>query len=339
MEHLSTTTLQSDRSHFLMKNGRLKREDNNLRFLEYDENDNVINSKPLKIKGIDEIYILSKVDLDSSTMAFIADNNILLHIFSAYQSFRGNFFPSTSNSVNKSGFVLLQQLRAFDYPVHRLFLAKEITKGHFINGANNCKKYGVDFEVEVYLKNLEEAKTINEIMASEGAFQKNYFQAWNKIIKNQRSFKFIKRSKRPPTDKINCLISYVNTRIYNICLSEIYKTELDPRIGFLHEPNYKAISLHLDIAEIFKPIIGDNIIFTMLNQKEITGKDFKTDNGRIRFTNEAIKKIELKIIKKMTEQTTIGKQKLTWRQVIRREVNQLKRNICETSEYHSFILE
>jgi len=139
-----------------------------------------------------------------------------------------------------------------------------------------------------------------------------------------------------PWGSLNALISYVNTRIYNITLSEIYKTELDPRIGYLHEPNYRSLSLHLDIAEIFKPIIGDNIIFTMLNQNEITAKDFKTDSGRIRFTNEAIKKIELNIIKKMTQQTTIGKQQLTWRQLIRREVNQLKKTICETREYQPF---
>ena len=328
---------KTDRTHFLLNRGRLRRQDNNLYFDTYDEEDNIIKTKPLPIKAIDEIYLLAKIDLDSYSMAFIAYNNILLHFFSHYQSFRGNFFPSSSNSVNKSGFVLLQQLRAFDDPVHRLYLAKEITKGHFINGANNCKKYSIDFELESYLQNLEKAKTINEVMASEGAFQKNYFQTWNSIIKNQRSFKFIKRSKRPPTDKINCLISYVNTRIYNICLSEIYKTELDPRIGFLHEPNYKAVSLHLDIAEIFKPIIGDNIIFTMLNKNEITAKDFKTDSGRIRFTNEAIKKIEMKIIQKMTEQTTLGKQRLTWRQVIRREVNQMKKSICETSEYKAFL--
>jgi CRISPR-associated protein Cas1 len=329
---------KSDRVHFLMVAGRIRREANNLKFDRYDEDLNVVSTKPLPIKGIDEIYILAKVDLDTYTMAFIADNNILLHVFSPFQSFRGNFFPSTSNSVNKSGFVLLQQLRAFDDEVHRLYIAKQVTKGHFINGANNCKKYNVEFEVEQYLANLDKAKDIGEVMASEGAYQKNYYQAWNSIIKNQRTFKFIKRSKRPPTDKINCLISYVNTRIYNIVLSEIYKTELDPRIGFLHEPNYRALSLHLDIAEIFKPIIGDNIIFTLLNKNEITAKDFKTNAGRIRFTNEGIKKIESKIIKKMTEQTTIGEQRLTWRQVIRREVNRIKRNVVETSEYEPFVM-
>ena len=213
---------KSDRTHFLMSHGRLRRQDNNLYFDRYDEEGTVTHSKILPINAIDEIYILAKVDLDSYSLAFIAHNNILLHFFSAYQSFRGNFFPSTPNSVNKSGFVLLQQLRAFDDPIHRLYLARQITKGHFINGANNCKKYKVEFDIDRYLETLEKASTINEIMASEGAFKKNYYQAWNTIIKNQRSFKFTTRSKQPPTDKINSFISYVNTRIYNITLSEIY---------------------------------------------------------------------------------------------------------------------
>jgi len=320
-----------------MNKGRLRRQDNNLYFDRYDEEDNVIGSKILPINAIDEIYIFAKVDIDSYTIAFLAHNNILLHFFSAYGSFRGNFFPNTSNSVNKSGFVLLQQLRAFDDPVHRLYLAREITRGQMQNGANNCKRYKVEFDISSFVASLESARNINEIMAAEGAFKKNYYQAWNSIINNQKSFKFTVRSKQPPTDKINSFISYVNTRIYNIVLSEIYKTELDPRIGFLHEPNYRSLSLHLDIAEIFKPIIGDNLIFTMLNKKEILPNDFKTDSGRIRFTNEAIKKIELKIIQKMTEQISVNNQQLTWRQVIRREVNRIKKSVCESAEYRAFI--
>ena len=329
---------KTDRTHFLMSHGRLRRQDNNLYFDRYDEDGDVVGTKILPIQAIDEIYILAKVDIDSYSISFIADHNILLHFFSPYQSFRGNLFPNTSNSVNKSGFVLLQQLRAFDDAKHRLYIAKQITKGQMQNGAANCKRYGVEFALDEHLLALEKATDIGQVMASEGAFKKNYYQAWNEIIKNQRSFKFTSRSKRPPTDKLNSFISYVNTRIYNVVLSEIYKTELDPRIGFLHEPNYRSLSLHLDIAEIFKPILGDNLIFTMLNKNEITAKEFKTDSGRIRFTNDAIKKIEMKIIGKLTEQTTIGKQKLTWRQVIRREVNQLKKTICEYRDYEPFVL-
>ena len=328
---------KSDRTHFIISPGKLRRKDNNIYFDCYDEDGKVTQTKILPINAIDEIYLLARVEVDSYTIAFLADNNILLHFFSPYQSFRGNFYPNTPNSVNKSGFVLLQQVRAFDDPKQRLYIAKAVTKGQICNGAYNCHCKDVAFDEAPYIKALEKANSISEVMAVEGSFKKAYYQAWNKIIKNQRSFKFIVRSKRPPADKINAMISYINTRIYNVVLSEIYKTELDPRIGFLHEPNYRSLSLHLDIAEIFKPIIGDNLIFTLLNREQITAKSFKTDAGRIRFTNEAIQTIEIEMIKKLTSQIKISDQKLTWRQVIRREINHLKRCICEYDIYHPFI--
>lgn len=329
--------MKNDRCHFILNKGALRRQDNNLYFDKFDEDERVISTKVLPINAIDEIYILAKVYIDTFAMAFLANNNILLHIFSPYQSFRGNFFPNTSNSVNKSGFVLLSQVRAFDDKIKRIYIAKEITRARMINANNNLFKYGVKFDIIPHINALENASEISQIFACEGAFAKAYFQGYNEIIKDQRSFKFTTRSKRPPTDKINTFISYINTRIYNICLSEIYKTELDPRVGFLHEPNYKALSLHLDLAEIFKPILGDNLIFSMLNKKEITTKDFKTDAKRIRFTNEAVQKIEIKMINLLTTSKQSGKQNLTYRQIIRREANQIKKCICENYPYVGYV--
>lgn len=327
---------KSDRTHFILSPGRLYRQDNNIYFEKFDDTGERASCKILPINAIDEIYVLAKVQIDTYTIAFLADNNILLHIFSPYQSFRGNFYPNTPNSVNKSGFVLLCQLRSFDDPIKRAYIAREITRAHIINDAANCKRYGVKFDAQPHIKALDAATNVPAIMAVEGAFQKLYYEKWNEIIADQRSFKFTVRSKRPPADKINSFISYVNTRIYNICLSEIYKTELDPRIGFLHEPNYRALSLHLDLAEIFKPILGDTLIFNMLNKKEITAKDFQTDAGRIKFSNDAVQKIELKMISCLCETLTVGGRELTWRQVIRREANKLKKCICEDAPYEGF---
>ena len=327
---------KSDRTHFILSPGRLYRQDNNIYFEKFDETGAALASKILPVNAIDEIYLLAKVQTDTYTIAFLADNNVLLHIFSPYQSFRGNFYPNTPNSVNKSGFVLLCQLRSFDDPIKRAYIAREITRAHIINDAANCKRHGVKFDVQPHLKALDAATNVPAIMAVEGAFQKLYYEKWNEIITDQRSFKFTVRSKRPPADKINSFISYVNTRIYNICLSEIYKTELDPRIGFLHEPNYRALSLHLDLAEIFKPILGDTLIFNMLNKKEITAKDFQTDAGRIKFSNDAVQKIELKMISRLCETISLGDRELTWRQVIRREANKLKKCICEDAPYEGF---
>ena len=243
----------------ILSTGRLRRQDNNIYFDKFDDAGAVVASKILPINAIDEIYVLAKVQIDTYTMAFLADNNVLLHVFSPYQSFRGNFYPNTSNSVNTSGFVLLNQVRAFDDPIKRVYIAREITRAHILNDAANCKRHGVKFDVSPHIEALNAAAEVPVIMAVEGAFQKIYYEKWNEIIADQKSFKFTVRSKRPPADKINSFISYVNTRIYNVCLSEIYKTELDPRIGFLHEPNYRALSLHLDLAEIFKPILGDTL--------------------------------------------------------------------------------
>lgn len=329
--------MKTDRTHFLLSSGKLYRKDNNIYFDKYDEDGLILNTKILPINAINEIYILGKVELDTYAMAFLSTNNILLHIFSQHGSFRGNFYPNSPNSVNKSGFVLLNQVRTFDDEIKRVAIAKEITKARMINSINNCTKRGVKFEGDEHLKALKNAQNIASVMACEGAFAKEYFTKWNEIIKNQKSFKFITRSKRPPTDKINTFISYVNTRIYNVCLSEIYKTELDPRISFLHEPNYRSLSLHLDLAEIFKPILGDNLIFNMLNKGEITAKDFKTDAGRIRFTNEAVQKIELNMIKTLTSQVKFENQLLTYRQIIRREANQIKKCICENYPYEGYV--
>lgn len=329
--------MKNDRTHFILSNGKLYRKDNNIYFDKFDENNQIVNTKIIPINSINEIYILGKVELDTYTMSFLSTNNILLHIFSHYGSFRGNFYPNSPNSVNKSGFVLLNQVRSFDDKIKRIFIAKAITIARIINATYNCTKRGVEFDNNPHINALEKAVDINQIMATEGAFAKEYFTKWNYIIKNQRSFKFTSRSKRPPTDKINTLISYINTRIYNVCLSEIYQTELDPRISFLHEPNYRSLSLHLDLAEIFKPILGDNLIFSMLNKNEITTKDFKTDAGRIRFTNEAIQKIELNMINSLTSQIKFKEQLLTYRQIIRREANQIKKCICEDFAYEGFI--
>lgn len=329
--------MKNDRTHFILNSGLLRRKDDNLYFDKFDEFEEICYTKIIPINSIDEIYILAKVMLDSYTLAFLADYNILLHFFGAYGSFRGNFYPNMPNSVNKSGFVLLAQLRSFDDNIKRTYIAKAITKARMLNAANNCHKYKVIFDVKPFLSALENTNDISGIMACEGSFAKEYFQKYNEIIKDQLSFKFTIRTKRPPLDKINAFISYVNTRIYNVCLSEIYKTELDPRIGFLHEPNYRAISLHLDLAEIFKPIIGDNLIFSMLNKSEITSKDFLSDAKRLRFSNEAIKKIEMQMINRLSQTYKIGEQMLTMRQIIRREANKIKRCICENSPYEGFV--
>jgi CRISPR-associated protein Cas1 len=332
---------KNDRTHFIMNPGKLERRDNNLIFSKAREEGGYETPKTLPVNAFDELYLLAKVELDTEALGFLGDSNIVVHLFNHRHAHKGNFYPNTPNSVNKSGFVLLQQVRAFDTPAVRLHIAAQITRAHLSNAHANLKKYGVHggFDLPAVLGEVETASDIQTLMGVEGSFKKRYYEAWNGIITDQRSFKFTERSKRPPADKINALISYINTRIYNICLSEIYKTELDPRIGFLHEPNYRALSLHLDLAEIFKPLIGDRLIFTLLNTKQITAKEFTTANGMVRFKPDALKTIEMKMIEAMTRPLTLGNQTTNYRQIIRREANRIKKTVVEGTPYEPYIPE
>ena len=140
-------------------------------------------------------------------------------------------------------------------------------------------------------------------------------------------------------DKINSLISFGNTLLYNLVLSQLYQTQLDPRIGFLHSTNDRRFSLNLDIAEIFKPIVVDRTIFTLINKKIITKKDFGKEldgillkeNSRSKFVSELNDKL----------QTTIKHPSLdnrvTYKRLIRLEAYKIQKFLTEGTEYRPFL--
>src|SRR5690606_30533649 len=124
-----------------------------------------------------------------------------------------------------------------------------------------------------FKEKIEVAKDIQFLMLEEARMRQFYYKCFNKILKN-KEFEFITRVKQPPDNYINTLISFGNSIYYTIVLSEIFKTQLDPTISYLHEPFERRYSLNLDISEVFKPIIVDRIIFSLINKKMIRPEHF-----------------------------------------------------------------
>ena len=126
--------------------------------------------------------------------------------------------------------------------------------------------------IEGFRAQIEKTDAVEELMGLEGNIRNTYYKAWPNII--DQEIEFERRVKQPPDNMINALISYLNSMVYTTCLSELYHTQLNPLISYLHEPGERRFSLSLDLAEIFKPIFSDRIIFTILNRQQITEKDF-----------------------------------------------------------------
>ena len=217
---------------------------------------------------------------------------------------------------------------AASYNIHRNLI-------YYKNRGKNLDEYIK--EIEFFRRELNKSENVKELMGIEGNIRKVYYSCW-KIIINQ-DIEFEKRIKNPPDNAINSLISYVNTIIYTRVLSEIYKTQLNPTISYLHEPAERRFSLCLDIAEIFKLIIGDRLIFSMLNKKQITEKDFEKNLNYLYIKDKARKEITKEIDKRLqttVKHKTLGRE-VTYEYLIRLEIYKLIKYILGDAEkYEGF---
>lgn len=142
----------------------------------------------------------------------------------------------------------------------------------------------------------------------------------------------------PPDNMINSLISFVNSLIYTKVLTEIYKTQLNPTISYLHEPGTKRFSLALDLAEIFKPLIGDRLIFSLLNRNQITEESFTSGLNGLQLTKKASQTIVEELDTRLT--TTIKHRDLnknvSYQYLMRLEMFKLIKHLIGEKTYKGF---
>lgn len=192
--------------------------------------------------------------------------------------------------------------------------------------------------VEKLIEKINDCPDIASLMAIEGNIREHYYFAFDEIL-NEPDFVFQERSRRPPKNYLNTLISFGNSLLYTTCLSEIYKTHLDPRIGYLHATNFRRFTLNLDLSEIFKPIIVDRIIFSLIGKRIITKKDFDQATGGIMLKERARKSFVEEFdnkLKTTINHRDIGRQ-VSYRRLLRLELYKLEKHLMGEKEYSAFI--
>lgn len=321
---------------YILRDGEIRKKDNNIVMISIEG-----ETKNLKVEVADEIYLFGEVDLNTKLLNFMSQKGIIFHVFNYYGFYSGSYYP---RETNISGYLLVQQVRAYDNSEERLKIAKEILKSASHNIYRNLRYYngrGVSIEdnmktVLSLINKLQFGKAINEIMGIEGNIRKIYYSAWNDIVK--QDIQFTKRVKRPPDNMINTLISFINSLIYTTTLSEIYKTQLNPTISFLHQPGTKRFSLCLDISEIFKPLIVDRMIFSLLNKQQITENDFERESNFLYLKETGKKKILIEYDKRLENTISykdLGRE-VSYRYLIRLECYKLIKHIIGEKEYVGF---
>ena len=323
-------------SYYLYKSGRLQRKDNTLQ-IEYKDG----TKKVIPVERVNDIYVMTEFDLNTNLLNFLSQNGISAHFFNYYGFYTGTYYPKEQLV---SGKLLVKQVEHYIDKKKRLKIAQQFIDAGSYNILKNLKYYqNRGKNLESYIKEIESlrkyivlTKSVEELMGIEGNIRKIYYDAWNIIINQDIGFE--KRVKNPPDNAINSLISYVNTIVYTRVLSEIYKTQLNPTISYLHEPSERRFSLCLDIAEIFKPILADRLIFSMLNKNQITEKDFEEGLNFLYIKEKARKEITKEMDAKL--QTVIKHKKLgkevSYEYLIRLEIYKLIKYLLSDEEYEGF---
>ncbi|MFR8466269.1 subtype I-B CRISPR-associated endonuclease Cas1 [Eisenbergiella tayi] len=323
---------------YIMSMGELTRKDNSLCFRKDGKN------VYIPIENTKEIYCLNEVSVNSKLLDFLGQNQMVIHFFNYYEGYSGTFYP---RDYYNSGKLLIRQVKTFENS--RMDIAKAIVNGIGINMSEILYHYykhdkkevkdTIDWLKKEFPSRVDTAVKPAELMAYEG-------EAWSKFYGTFKYFlpeDFImnKRVKRPPDNPINAMISFGNTLLYTKTISAIYRTHLDQRISFLHEPAEARFSLSLDISEVFKPVIVYRTIFELVNNRRLQVDKHFDKKVNYCLLNEEGRKIFVEAFEQRMETVFMHsrlKRKVSYRTAIKLDCYKLIKFILEDEKFVPFSL-
>ncbi|WP_313420002.1 type I-B CRISPR-associated endonuclease Cas1b [Sphingobacterium multivorum] len=329
------------KTYYLFNPGRMSRKDNTLNFTPVDEHGIEGSPKYIPVEGVSDLFCFGSLDANSALYNFLGKSGIAVHFFDYYEHYTGSFTPKEYLLAGK---MQIEQTKRYIDKRKRMEVARKFVSGAAFNMGKNLKYYiNRDKDLSPILEVMEnfgqligDTNAIDELMGIEGNIRQTYYSAFDSILSSD--FQMENRSKRPPKNEINALISFGNMLCYTLCLSQIYHTQLNPTISFLHEPGYRRYSLALDIAEIFKPLLVDRIIFRVLNKKEIQSKDFDHQVNSC-LLKESGRKTFVRIWEERINETfkhPVLKRNVSYKHLIKLECYKLTKHILGMEEYKPF---
>jgi CRISPR-associated protein Cas1 len=323
-------------NYYITQDGVLRRKENTIYFINKDV------KRALPINSIYAIYAYGNLSFTSGVVSYLAKEGIPIHFFNSYGFYEGSMYP---RETLISGDVTINQVEHYLDPNKRIFIAKQFVYGAIKNILRNLNTYSTNVNLEKHIGGIEKKmlelenyNTIPQIMGVEGNVREIYYSAMDRIF--PEDFRIGTRVKRPPNNRANTLISFGNSLMYSTVLTEIYNTQLNPTISYLHEPFERRFSLSLDVAEIFKPIIIDRILFKLINKKMLGEKHFQGELGDM-LLSDAGKKAFLKEYNERLSRTikhkSLGRE-VSYRRLIRLELYKLIKHVLGVQEYKPFVI-
>jgi len=300
----------------------------------------------IPIKEVGRILVLGRVQLSTSAIEVCLEHQIPVIFMSQTGDYKGHLWSSEFCDLSTEA---AQFGRRHDSEF-QIGMARQIVWGKGMNSKLTLQRFNRRRKVDgisarlkrmdQHLSAIQQTTDLNQLRGYEGAIAKLYFTALGQMITNS-GFSLTGRSRRPPTDPVNSLLSFGYTLLFNNVLSLLLAEGLNPYLGNLHRSERKEPHLAFDLVEEFRAPIVDSLVIALVNQKILRPTDFTYPNeeGGVYLETGArrvfLKHFEERISETMTHPRT--QQQVSYRRAIQFQVQHYKECLRTSQPYQPFI--
>jgi CRISP-associated protein Cas1 len=278
------------------------------------------------LRSIEQILCFSYKGASPALMGKCSEFDVNLSFYSP----NGRYYCSIFGEKNRNVLLRREQFRIADNEVRSLPIAKSFILGKVFNCRWVLERTKRDHALRVNVERIARqsallhsslaeiggCSSLDKLRGVEGNAAKNYFLAFDDLIlRNKDDFYFETRSRRPPLDRMNALLSFVYTLLTRDCTAALQGVGLDPYVGFMHTDRPGRVSLALDLMEELRPVLADRFALSLINTGVIKPVDFEEQENGAVFLNEKGRKVVLSAWqKRKTEELThpFLKEKMPW---------------------------
>ena len=255
----------------------------------------------IPIINIEGIVTFGYMGASPGLMKLCADNGVSLTFLSP----QGKFIARVQGPTRGNVLLRTEQYRLADNEDFALHISKLFIGGKIQNYRNILRRYERDYgsnddvasavqKLEVRKRDLQRVQDLNQLRGIEGDAASVYFDVFPYLILNQKSdFPFNGRNRRPPKDAVNAMLSFVYTLIANDVAAALETVGLDPYVGFLHTLRPGRTSLALDVMEELRAYLGDRLVLSLINRRQVNAKDFLFQGDESVIMTDSCRKILL----------------------------------------------
>lgn len=255
------------------------------------------------IHHLESVCVFGQCSFSPQALELCWESGVSVNYFSENGYFIGRWegVPNTSVLLRRA------QYRAADSEEQTHLLARQFVAGKIQNARQSLMRSAREtdsdddrqrlqlcsVDLATMLRWLEQSTSVDEVRGLEGQSAALYFGVFTCHLRQQREdFTFGTRSRRPPRDYINCLLSFLYALVRHDCIAALTATGLDPFVGYLHALRPNRPALALDLMEEFRAMLADRLAITLINRRQMTPKDFiKREGGAVEFTQAGRKAV------------------------------------------------